>query len=178
MSDEAQKQLLLQFFKAVGQAERIKIVGLLASYPHNVRELAERVGIKEAVVTKHLNKLKKAKLIKEKKSDPIPTYHLNSDMLDDLNDFVLHGEKVADYRQRIIQIYTIGPKLREIPTDPTDRRIILEWFGEKFEVGKRYSQSRVNDIICRHYHKQETLRHILLDYAILQRVGDIYWRPA
>ena len=41
-----QKQALLQFFKAVGQPERAKMLGLAASRPHTVIELAELLGLK------------------------------------------------------------------------------------------------------------------------------------
>ena len=44
--NEQQQAALLQFFKAAGQLERIKILGLLAGRPYTVTELAAELGLK------------------------------------------------------------------------------------------------------------------------------------
>jgi predicted ArsR family transcriptional regulator len=89
-----QKQELLQFFKAVGQPERAKILGLAASRPHTVIELAELLELKEMDALNQLTKLQKAGLIVEKTSGTMPTYQLDTAALGQLQQIILEEEDV------------------------------------------------------------------------------------
>jgi len=54
---------LLNFFKALADANRLKIVGLLAQKPHTVEELAALLDIKPSTVSHHLARLSDAGLV-------------------------------------------------------------------------------------------------------------------
>ena len=85
------KQALLQFFKAVGQPERAKMLGLAASRPHTVIELAELLGLKEMDALNQVTKLQKADLIIENKRRPMPTYQLDTAALAQLQQDILES---------------------------------------------------------------------------------------
>ncbi len=89
-----QKQELMQFFKAVGQPQRAKILGLAASRPHTVIELAELLGLKEMETLNQLTKLQKAGLIIEEASGTMPTYQLDTAALSQLQQLILAEEDV------------------------------------------------------------------------------------
>src|SRR5205085_11902768 len=54
---------LLQFFKAMADENRLKIIGLLARDSYSGEVLAEILGIKPATVSHHLAKLAEAGLV-------------------------------------------------------------------------------------------------------------------
>lgn len=90
-----QQQALLQFFKAVGQPERAKILGLAAHRPHTVIELAERLEMKEMVALNQLSKLQKAGLISEERLGDLPTYRLDTAVLAHLQQVILENTPLA-----------------------------------------------------------------------------------
>lgn len=88
-----QKQELLRFFKAVGQPERAKILGLAASRPHTVIELADLLGLKEMETLNQLTKLQKVGLISEEVSGDLPTYRLDTAVLTQLQQIILENRE-------------------------------------------------------------------------------------
>ncbi len=175
--NEVQTESLLQFFKAVGQPERVKILGLLAHRPYSVADLADLLGMRETAVTHHLVKLKKARLIRENSVAHTYTYQVDSDSLAKLNSVTLENEPAPTFAERVLQKYVSdGTNLREIPFDPLEREVILNWLAEDFEFGRQYRTKEVNDIIAQHYPKQERLRWLLLSARLLKHVGDTFWR--
>lgn len=92
-----QKKTLLQFFKAVGQPERAKMLGLTASRPHTIIELAELLGLKDMAALNQMIKLQKAGLIIEKDSGSNPpTYQLDTAALDKLHQVILINDESED----------------------------------------------------------------------------------
>jgi len=63
MVNEEKIDQLLNFFKALSDANRLKIVGLLAQSPHTVEQLAEMLHLHPSTVSHHLNRLSKAGLV-------------------------------------------------------------------------------------------------------------------
>ena len=49
---------LLQFFKALANESRLKLVGAIAQHERSVEELASILDLKEPTVSHHLSKLK------------------------------------------------------------------------------------------------------------------------
>ena len=86
-----QKQALLQFFKAVGQPERAKMLGLAAGRPHTIMELAGLLGLKEMDALNQVTKLQKAGLIIEKKRGVTPIYQLDTAALTQLQQVILEN---------------------------------------------------------------------------------------
>lgn len=179
MNDE-QSQVLLDFFRAVGQPERIKIVGLLANRAHTIAELAVALTLPESEVIHHLRKLRRARLVQTAarvfgESD---TFGLNQETLQQWQAAVEARTAPRPWREVILERYVRAGRLKSVPAHPDERRVILEWLAEQFEPGKRYSEAAVIGIIAEHYPKQEMLRRYLVDRGLLKRLGDIYWRGA
>ena len=59
---ENQVEELLEFFKALADANRLKIVGLLAQDEYTVEEMAEILKLRPSTVSHHLTRLSKAGL--------------------------------------------------------------------------------------------------------------------
>ncbi len=54
---------LVAFFKALADANRLKIVGLLARQPYSVEELAALLDLKPSTVSHHLSRLAEVGLV-------------------------------------------------------------------------------------------------------------------
>src|SRR5258708_32501799 len=55
--------MLLNFFKVMGNESRLKIVGLLANRDYTVSELASALDLKEPTISQHLTMLKSAGVV-------------------------------------------------------------------------------------------------------------------
>ena len=84
-----QKQAMLQFFTAVGQPEPAKMLGLAASRPDTIMELAELLGLKEMAALNQVAKLQKAGLLVEIAAAALPTYQLDTAVLAQLQQLIL-----------------------------------------------------------------------------------------
>jgi DNA-binding transcriptional ArsR family regulator len=66
---------LVDFFKAFADANRLKIVGLLARQPYSVEELAVLLDLKASTVSHHLAKLAQIGLVSAKADSYYNIYH-------------------------------------------------------------------------------------------------------
>ena len=175
--NEAKTESLMQFFKALGQPERVKILGLLANRPYSVADLCELLAMRETAVKHHLNKLKKARLIRENAVAHTYTYQVDGETLARLNGIILENAPALTFAERVLQKYVPdGQTIKELPLEPEERQVILEWLAEKFEVGRQYNVTEVNEIIGQHFRYPERLRWQMLSAQVLKHVGNTFWR--
>ena len=78
-------ETLLNFFKALGNESRLKIIGILANRECTVRELATLLDLKEPTVSQHLNMLKDAGLVAMHPEGNHHFYSLNVSALTSMN---------------------------------------------------------------------------------------------
>lgn len=175
--NKLQSNLLLQFFKAAGEPDRLKILGLLANEPHTISQLMAKLQLKQKTVTRHLQFLQKAKIITADVSGFKPSYRLDSSRLEALNRLVNEAKPLPSLTERTLQEYVVDGRLKAIPHKPEERQIILEWLADKFELNKRYTESEITELIRKYYDKPLTLRRVLADNRFLLHTGRQYWRP-
>ncbi len=72
---------LLLTLKALSDASRLRIVGLLAARPYTVEELAASVELTPGTVVHHLKRLEAAGLVRGRPSHPYVEYSLRVDRL-------------------------------------------------------------------------------------------------
>jgi predicted transcriptional regulator len=188
-----QFKILLRFFKALADESRLKIVGILASQECSVEELAALLQLKEPTVSHHLSKLKELNLVSMRPEGNAHLYQLNSEALQSLSKEIFTPEKMASlvedvnteaWENKVLKTYIEGDfqnpasvqHLKEIPASRKKRLVILKWLVEKFEVGVKYPERAINDIIKHHHPDCATLRRELVGYQLLMREQGIYWR--
>lgn len=175
--EKAQQYALLRFFKAVGQKERLQIIGLLADRTHTLPELSAALQEKEVSLLRHLAQLRQAGLILEEGQGATATYRLSSAGLADFQRLILENEAPEHPEEVVLQRFTRDGQLVEMPGDPAEQETILRWLADKFEPGRRYSESAVEAIIYRFYPQSTGVSTMLVEHGLLQRDGQIYWRP-
>ena len=75
---------LLLTLKALSDASRLRIVGLLAAHPHAVEELAAAVELTPGTVVHHLKRLEAAGLVEAHPKHPYVEYSLRVERLHSL----------------------------------------------------------------------------------------------
>lgn len=172
-----QKAALMQFFKAVGQPNRLLMLGILANKAYTLPELTQKMGMKETAVSHSLRTLKKAGLLLVTGTADIPIYQLNTAKLADLHRIIEGEETAPTLQERVLNQYIQGETLTAIPQHEEEREIILQWLAQKFDLDRRYTEEEVTAIVANHYPYPLTLRRILADNRFLLHTGRHYWRP-
>jgi predicted transcriptional regulator len=179
---------LVTFFKALADSNRLKIVGLLAEKSYSVEELAALLKLKPSTVSHHLSKLAEAELVSSYAESYYSVYQLDRKMLEEKSRSMFSqaelstvtAEVDADaYDNKVIKDYSRRDgSLKTIPSQRKKREAILRHVVKAFEVGKRYSEQRVNEILSQYYEDTATLRRELIGYGLMKREGGggEYWR--
>lgn len=177
-------QDLLEFFKALSDPERLKIIGLLALEPHSPGQVASKLGIKPASAARQLETLLQAGLARVEGG----AYRLDTQSLSDRSRRVLSGmrpqvsaddfEGEAYDRKVLSDFMQPDGRLKSIPMQEKKIMAVLRYVIHAFEPGVHYSEKEVNGTLMRYHHDTAFLRRYLVDNGFLERSQDgrDYWR--
>ena len=183
MSDE-----VVTFFKAFADANRLKIVGLLAQQPYSVEELAALLDLKPSTVSHHLAKLAQLGLVSAKTESYYNVYQLDEKVLETKSRNLFSQENlaasVADvdasaYDNKVVKDYVRKDgSLKTIPAQRKKLEAVLRYIVKAFEMNKRYSEKKVNEILSQYHEDTASLRRELVGYGLMKREGGggEYWR--
>lgn len=78
----------------------------------------------------------------------------------------------------VVRAFVKEGRLTAIPSTHSKRLQILDLIAQDFEIGKRYSERRVTEILLRWYPDYAALRRYLVEDGFLERQGGggSYWR--
>jgi len=178
---------LLSFFKALADANRLKIVGLLAGRPYSGEELAALLGLKPSTVSHHLARLAGIGLVSAHPEGYYNVWQLEPAALertrllfsqDDLEQ-VAAGVDADAYDHKVIADFSRPDgTLKEIPAQRKKREAVLRHVVQDFIPGKRYSEKQVNAMLARFHPDTASLRRELVGMQLMAREGGggDYWR--
>lgn len=180
---------LVNFFKALSDANRLKIIGLLAQQPYSVEELAALLDLKASTVSHHLAKLAKVGLVSARADSYYNVYQLDEKALEMKSRSLFSQENLAAsvvdvdadaYDRKVIAAYTRPDgSLKTIPAQKKKLEAILRYVAKKaFRVGKRYTEKQVNEILSAYHADTASLRRELVGANLMKREGGggEYWR--
>lgn len=179
---------MLEFAKSLADANRLKIVGLLAQQPYSVEELAALLDLKPSTVSHHLAKLSEVGLVTAKADSYYNVYQLDEKALENKSKSLFSQENlvasVADidadaYDNKVIKDYVKKDgSLKTIPAQMKKLEAILRYIVKSFKVGKRYTEKQVNEILSQYHEDTASLRRELIGYKLMKREGGggEYWR--
>lgn len=179
---------LVAFFKALADANRLKIVGLLAQQPYSVEELAALLNIKPPTVSHHLAKLAQVGLVSAKADSYYNVYQLDEKALEAKSKSLFSQENLAAsvanvdadaYDNKVVKDYVRKDgSLKTIPAQKKKLDAILRYVVKAFELEKRYSEKRVNEILAQYHEDTASLRRELVGAGLMKREGGggEYWR--
>lgn len=173
---------LVQFFKALANESRLKLVGALSQQERSVEELASILALKEPTISHHLSKLKELQLVHLRVDGNTHYYKLDLDALQTLQKATLSATQIAlpvqedVWETKVLNSFVKADKITEIPASRKKRRIILTWLVQKFELDRLYPELELNQIIKPIHPDTATLRRELVGYNMMQRENNIYQR--
>lgn len=188
MENNEETNELLAFFKALSDANRLKIVGLLAQQSLSVEQMAEMLGLSPSTVSHHLSRLSKVGLVTAQADSYYNMYQLETKALEQMAQRLLAKETlpavVADvdvdaYDKKVLQTYlTPAGRIKAFPSQQKKFQVILRHVVEVFEPGQRYSEKQVNDMLRQFHDDTAELRRSLVEYRLMKREGGgrDYWR--
>lgn len=181
---------LVIFFKALADKNRLKIVGLLAEKSYSVEELSELLQLKPPTVSHHLAKLLEAGLVKSHAESYYNVYQLDQSVLEAKTRSMFSQQELSSvasevdadaYDKKVIKDYSRRDgSLKTLPAQRKKLEAILRYVVQAFDVGKRYSEKQVNEILSGYHEDTATLRRELVGFGLMKREGGggDYWRES
>ncbi len=181
---------LLDFFKALADANRLKIVGLLAQQPYTVEQLAAMLELGASTVSHHLSMLAHAGLVSAKAEQYYNVYSLNLAAIQSMAQRLLAHEelpKLADrvdrtaYDRKVMAAF-VRPDgtIKAFPAQEKKFQVLLRYVLDAFEPGQRYTEKQVNNRLAKYSDDTAALRRGLIEYKLMAREaaagGSTYWR--
>lgn len=178
---------LLAFFKALADANRLKIIGVLAQKEASVEELAAILEVSPSTTSHHLSKLAEIGLVTARVDGYYNLYRLEVSALEAMAQRLLVKETLPEvaedldrkaYDRKILRDYlNEDGTIRQLPTNQRKLDIILRYIAEHFELGQTYTEKQVNQIIGALNEDISGLRRDLISFQYMdrERDGSAYW---
>jgi hypothetical protein len=175
---------MLDFVKALSDADRLRIIGMLTQRPASIKEVSAELGIPFKDAYNHLAFMAYIGIVREKDG----VYELDADALEALSRRQFAGKPRESYtpapdldaeKRKVLKTH-LNPdgSIRQIPLQPAKLRVILDYLIEAFAPGVTYTEKEVNLILKRFNADVSGLRRDLVDAGMLKRErdGSKYWR--
>jgi DNA-binding transcriptional ArsR family regulator len=182
---------LLTALKALSDASRLRIVGLLAEGKKmSVEELAAALSLTPGTVVHHLKRLREAELVDSQARPPYMDYSLRIGRLGEIGQ-ELHrlareqaGESTEPMARpdwatedegRTLRAFFDGDRLLSIPAQHSKRLTILRQLAETvFERKRKYPEKEVNQLLAVRHPDAASLRRYLVDEGFMARKNSVY----
>jgi predicted transcriptional regulator len=180
-----QNDTLLAFFKALADANRLKIIGLLANHSSTVEQLASQLGLSSPTVSHHLARLSEAGLVSARAESYYSIYSLETTTLEEMSRMLLSRENLPSlaanvdvdaYDRKVInEFVTPEGRIKAFPAQRKKLDVLLVFVIKSFEMEIRYTEKQVNEILKSYNEDFATLRRELIDAKFLARDHGEYW---
>ncbi len=176
MSDEQ----LLAFFKALADANRLRVVGLLARRPHTVEELATVLEVRASTVSHHLSKLTQAGLVRSEADGHYHVYSLDLESLhgrakelasqDHLRDLADVDGVEDPYDRKVLSTFLDADgRISQFPIKRKKLQVLLRHALRLFDDEGPWDEKEVNERLETLSDDTATLRRGLIDHGFMTR---------
>lgn len=181
-------QSLLNFFRTLIDTERLQIAGLLARQPHTAEQLAEQLKLKPAAVSRQLEKLVEAGLVRTEAKVTGTRYSLQLEAAHALAAQLAArsgppalDENLEAFERQVLSNYLLADgAIKELPAQEKKFLVILRYVFSHIEQTRRYTEKELNALLFHFHSDVATLRRAMVDLHWLERTvtGSEYWRAA
>ncbi|HXJ65847.1 MAG TPA: DUF2087 domain-containing protein [Actinomycetota bacterium] len=167
--------------RALADPERLAVAGMLALGPRTAEQIARDAAFPVARVRRHLTRLASAGIASV--DEDRRTYRLASDALREAaratappRDPGMALGAVDEAEEAVLRQWFVGGRLKEIPAKRSKRLVVLNRLALEFDVGVRYPDREVVEVLKRFHPDHASLRRYLVDEDLLSRDHGEYWR--
>ena len=184
----AQLAGLVQFFKALSDPNRLKIVALLAQQESTVEGLAEKLGLTSSTVSHHLSRLSEIGLVSARAESYYSIYRLETAALSAMAQRILEEQtlpavaaetELDAFDRKVLRTFldTDG-RIKAFPAQQKKALAILRHVLCVFEPGRRYPEKQVSRLLSQFSEDTARLRRDLVEFGFMEREGGggEYWR--
>lgn len=185
MSTNTIETQLLDFFKALAEPKRLKIVGILAQQSYSVEELAAMLDLRESTVSHHLSLLADAGLVSAHAESYYSMYKFEKDALHEMAERLLakdtlpaiaQGVDLDAYDASVLRDFSDARgRLKTLPGQQKKFQAILRYAAQLFRKKMQYNEKEVNRILSRLHDDTASLRRGLIEYKLMKREKGVYW---
>ena len=181
-------QELLQFFKALADPNRLKIVGLLAQEPRTGEQLAAMLGVSESTVSHHMARLTEAGLASAVAQSYYSVYSLRIEGLAATARRLLSESELpklandvdlAAFDRKVLATFTDDQgRITQFPVQQSKFLVLLRHAVKAFEPERRNSEKEVNQVLSQFNDDTARLRRGFVEHGLMAREGGggAYWR--
>jgi len=174
---------MLDFLKAMSDADRLRIIGLLTQRRASRADIVAKLNLPLRDVVDHLAFLEFVGVLSQKDE----LYELNDAKLADLGraNFVnerpryVPAPELDVQSKKVLKAYlNADGSIRQIPNQPAKLQVILNYLIQAFAPDTNYTEKEVNQILRRFHEDTAGLRRDLFEAKMLDRISDgsRYWR--
>jgi len=165
--------------------DRLAVAGALASRQMTTKEVVDATGRNQRVVLTAIGDLRAAGLVAADGEHYAIDVSALRDAAREAADLDVPMDPIIGYgmtedEQAILRRFFAGRTITEIPANRAKRQVLLQRLALEFDVGQRYTEREVNEILFVFHPDWSTLRRYLVDEGLLDRehVADQnwYWR--
>lgn len=168
---------LVEFYKALADRTRLRLVGLLAERPRYGAELAAALGVSAPTVSHHLFRLRAAGLVTAGRHNNQVHYRLETERLGSLARALVPPEPPArDEREPVVRAFFDGERLKRLPSARRKRLLVLEEVARRFLPDRLYREREVDALLKPITEDHCSVRRALVDHRFLTREKGIYRR--
>jgi DNA-binding transcriptional ArsR family regulator len=183
---------LLITLKALSDASRLRIVGLLAARPYAVEELADDLGLSPGTVVHHLKRLRAAGLVDARPRRPYVEYSLKLDRLHAVGRALDEIERASEARAslpgpagedlpafdaKVLRAFILEDRLVSIPAQEKKRFVVLGYLRDRcFAEDRQYPEKEVNQRLALFNPDVAALRRYLVESGLMTRAAGVYRR--
>jgi predicted transcriptional regulator len=188
MTEQENIPELLDFFRALADENRLKIVGLLAQKPSSVTELAQALGLSVSTTSNHLSSLAYAGLVKAQPDGHYFIYSLQMETIRNMAKHLLQEENLPRlsegqgedaFERKVLNTFLNREgRIKVFPAQEKKFLVLLRHVLKAFEPGRRYSEKEVNEILLGFNADTASIRRGFIEYKMMAREGGggAYWR--
>jgi biotin operon repressor len=182
---------LVNYYKALGDRNRIRILILISNKEMNGLTLAEKLGVTPGTITHHIAKLKEVGIVVERRDKNMSYYSLSHYLIEQTEGALIKlieqhkyaeddvknesTDKNEKFRESVLKSFiTVDDRLKQIPAQLKKKLIVMEFIVRNLEVGLKYTEKEINEFIKIYHPDFATIRREFIMHHYLYRENDIY----
>ena len=182
---------LQEFFKALAEPKRLRIVGLLAQQAYNGEQLAALLELSESTVSHHLSYLVHVGLVSAEAQGYYSVYTLRLDKIHKIAQQLMSrdelpklaaGVNMDAYDEKIVANFmTADGRIKSFPSQLKKFEVLVRYvakrMAQELDPAARYTEKQINEYLAKLNPDTSYLRRSLVDYGYLGRDsgGREYW---